>query len=117
MKKMGESGWTFRFEAPPAWRLMVETLNKESNMYTRFGTPKSFRSYTGTIPMDDKTVVMHDSRGFANTLREKIDMLRSSTDNYVYVAWPGKIETHIFRGTPGDVLGALIEKAYPVEGR
>ena len=72
---------------------------------------KAFRQFTDRIPLYDPTVVMHSpSIGFANTVREKINLARSVRSySPLYIAWPGKFETHVFQATPAEVLAVLTD--------
>lgn len=69
---------------------------------------KTFRSFTSAIPLTEKTVVLTDGKaGFANTVEDKVAMAKGAKKRALYVAWPGAIETHVFKVTGADVLKAL----------
>lgn len=74
---------------------------------------KDFRTFTHAIPLTEKTTVVFNDEGFANTVEDKIAMAHEY-DN-LFIAWPGEYETHVFEATGEQILEVLVpEPAFKV---
>lgn len=77
---------------------------------------KTFRKFTSAIPLAERTTVLFNANGFANTVDEKRAMAaraktaRGAAARRLYAAWPGEYDTHVFTVTPDEVIGALTPK-------
>jgi hypothetical protein len=83
---------------------------------------KDFRKFTHSMPLAERTTVLFNERGFANTPDEKLAMARAAQagqksrsltarrDSVLRAAWPGTFATHVFTVTPEEVIEALAPK-------
>lgn len=80
---------------------------------------KDFRTYTHAMPLAERTTVLFNELGFANTTDEKLAMAKAAQraagaiarrQNALKVAWPGDYDTHVFAITPEQVIEHLTPK-------
>ena len=76
---------------------------------------KDFRKFTHAMPLAERTTVLFNANGFANTVNEKLAMAKGAKKARgaaaaLYAAWPGATETHVFVVTPAEVVEALAQQ-------
>jgi hypothetical protein len=80
---------------------------------------KMFRTYTHAMPLDERTCVLFNEDGFANTVEEKLSLARTAQRatgaiarrrTALRAAWPGSLDTHVFAVTPEQVIERLSPK-------